>query len=252
MDELKPIDLSAFQFDQPSHQGAPDKTYMVCSSPRSGSTYFSSILTQTGCLGVPFEYLHFQKWANMMARRWGMKTPPKADLDTYFDLVLKHRTTPNGVFSVKAHSRQALPLASKGKLSTLLGNDTQFVHLERRNLVLQAVSLAIAQITGSFESSTEGRNVTPGYHSRGILNAMEVIQKNHNAWQRFFILNDIRPLNLIYEDIIEDPAAAVRQVGAHVGVDVSDFEPVDSIYKVQRTELNLQWEKRFRLEHCGY
>lgn len=246
------VDLSAPQFDQPSYSGAPTKTYVLCSSPRCGSTYFCSLLTQTGRLGVPFEYLHFQNWAVKLAKRWGMEKSPDADLETYFSQVKQLRTTPNGVFGLKAHASQALPFASKGQLSRLVGDDTVFIHLERRNLVLQAVSLAIAQVTKSFESSTQGRNVTPAYDSKSMFKAMQIIQQNHNAWQRFFSLNDLNPLTLVYEDVLDEPTKAIRQVGNLIGVDVSDFEPVDSVYKIQRTELNLAWEKQFRGEHSGY
>lgn len=246
------IDLSDEQFDQSTYKGDPLKSYVICSSPRCGSTYFCSLLTQTGQLGIPFEYLHFEKWAPMLAQRWGMSTSPKIAMEHFFGLVKEHRTTPNGVLGVKAHASQALPLASKGELSQLVGENIPFIHLERRNLILQAISLAIAQATGSFESSTEGRAVAPEYDNRRILKALEIIQKNHNAWHRFFSLNDITPLKLIYEDILEDPAEAVQRVGAYVGVDVSGFEPTESVYKVQRTELNLAWEKQFRAEHSGY
>lgn len=245
-------DLSAADFDQPIYKDDATKTYVLCSSPRCGSTYLCSLLTQTRRLGVPFEYVHFQNWAIKLARRWGLSASPETNLDDYFDLVKRYRTTPNGVFGLKAHASQALPLASKGDLSRLVGPESVFIHLERQNLVQQAVSLSIAGITRSYESSTPGLDVTPAYDNKSILKSLQIIQQNHNAWQRFFVLNNISPLTLVYEDVLQDPAGAVHKLGRHIGVDVSDFQPVDSIYKIQRTELNLAWEKQFRAEHGGY
>jgi hypothetical protein len=46
--------------DFPPHRPPPSHPYLLASVPRSGSTYGSHILWQTGCLGAPLEYCNFE------------------------------------------------------------------------------------------------------------------------------------------------------------------------------------------------
>ena len=46
-------------FDFPRRTASPERTYLIATVPRTGSTWFSHLLWQTGCLGAPLEYLNF-------------------------------------------------------------------------------------------------------------------------------------------------------------------------------------------------
>ena len=47
------------RYDFPERDGPPDRVYVLASLPRSGSTYLSHVLWESGCLGAPLEYLNF-------------------------------------------------------------------------------------------------------------------------------------------------------------------------------------------------
>ena len=48
------------KFDFPARDRAPERSYLLATVPRSGSTYLSHVLWRTGCLGAPLEYLNFE------------------------------------------------------------------------------------------------------------------------------------------------------------------------------------------------
>src|SRR5688572_18289411 len=78
------------------------KSYLIASTPRCGSTLFSTVLWQTGLLGAPSEYWSYHKRAavktigtRMMER---LEALSRAD---YLTKLLACRTSRNGVFGVK-------------------------------------------------------------------------------------------------------------------------------------------------------
>ena len=48
------------EFDFPAYRGSARRPYMLASVPRSGSTFVSHLLWETGCLGAPLEYCNFE------------------------------------------------------------------------------------------------------------------------------------------------------------------------------------------------
>jgi len=73
----------------------PHTSYIVCSTPRSGSTLLCETLDRTKLAGLPREYFFPYLEPGQMAE-WGVTTFPD-----YFERVLVEGTTPNGVFGVK-------------------------------------------------------------------------------------------------------------------------------------------------------
>ena len=51
------------KFDFPLTAGQPEIVYLLATVPRTGSTYLSHILWQTGCLGAPLEYVNSSRAA---------------------------------------------------------------------------------------------------------------------------------------------------------------------------------------------
>src|SRR5947209_13992998 len=100
--------LSGPEFDLPLYEGKPRITYMICSTGRSGSTLLCSLLTNTGVMGVPHEYFNLSRHGQFLIKRLKDRADGEIPMEEYFDALVKHRTTPNGVFGIKAHINQCL------------------------------------------------------------------------------------------------------------------------------------------------
>ncbi|MCA9930706.1 MAG: hypothetical protein KC419_19610, partial [Anaerolineales bacterium] len=73
----------------------PTISYMICATPRSGSTLLCEALRNTGLAGNPDEY-----FGPMHVARWTEKWQTQSEKE-YFARVLVHGSGENGVWGVK-------------------------------------------------------------------------------------------------------------------------------------------------------
>jgi trehalose 2-sulfotransferase len=212
------------RFDFPPCAAAPAITYLLASVPRAGSTLFSHILWRTGCLGAPLEFLNFDPAGPyFFAAR-----APEAQRELWRSL-LKRRTSPNGVFGLKAFPTQlqalheANPSLLAEVLATILprGGARRIVYLRRRDRVAQTVSLARAAMSGVWRKEQEGREAGPLEYSDEALQAAERgIAFQEELWERMFRDLAIEPLRLWHEDVLAGPAEAAARVADYLGVEI--------------------------------
>src|SRR5688572_1200515 len=121
----------------------PDLFYMLATVPRTGSTWFSHLLWETGCLGAPLEYLNFDP----NGPYYFAANSPSMQLDLWRS-VLRRRTSPNGVFGLKCFPTQLQ--AMKDNNPDLLGQISpgRIVYLGRRDRAAHIASLARAAMSG--------------------------------------------------------------------------------------------------------
>jgi LPS sulfotransferase NodH len=105
-------------------------TLIIASTPRSGSSLFCSKLSSTRVLGNPTEYF----------RHWG--TPEVSTVDRCLLAVEKGKTA-NGIVAFKVFPEHFDRLQKDIRLTQWFP-DPLWVHLERRDLLGQAISLAKA------------------------------------------------------------------------------------------------------------
>jgi LPS sulfotransferase NodH len=157
----------------------PDRSYLVCATPRSGSTLVCHALTETGVAGRPEEYFEALRHSgrprrpeeyflgvedqsirdHLGERAQGSEPTPRSPLwsraayDRYLEWVMETGTTPNGVFGAKlmwgylgdfVSLLRNVPAYRELPLADLLGEvfpELTFVRVVRANKVRQAVSL---------------------------------------------------------------------------------------------------------------
>jgi LPS sulfotransferase NodH len=210
------------------------RSYVVCSTPRTGSGLLCRALLASGVAGVPIEYLNPGD-RGVLAARWGCE----GSLDAYASAARRWRSSSAGLFGTKvqwhdlqracaeAAGENALeaaqtdpaPTTARAVLERLFPSTT-YLHTVRADLNRQAVSLWIAEHTGTW-SALHGSPPRPGsvpYSFEGILARVERIQRHSRGWGRFFAENAIAPLVVIYEDLVSDYDATVRRALAHIGV----------------------------------
>jgi LPS sulfotransferase NodH len=133
--------------------------YAIFSLPRTGSELLCARLRLAG-IGVPCEYFNTQAVA---ARLGCLDDAGGVDVMKYLERLEAVRTTLNGIFGTKLQPRH-LANASGGDAAIadrLLRRFDKIVVLRRRDVLLQAISLARSHLTGQW-------HVLPGDDTRHI------------------------------------------------------------------------------------
>jgi len=210
--------------------------FVVCSNPRSGSTYLIYLAKSTGKLGIPYEWLrgdggtassdyeHYPQSESEQVRR-----------------VLTEGRTPNGVYSLKMFPEH-FDQRTKGWATSL--PDLRYVYLAREDIVDQAISLAIARQTGSYMKETPER-AEPVYDCDQILNCLRFIAVGEARWRMFFAANAISPLEMSYNQLLHDPQKEISRIAQLVDVEDAIIDSSKFLPTPQTTERNAGWRKRF-------
>jgi LPS sulfotransferase NodH len=261
----------------------PECSYLVCATPRSGSTLLCKALEVTGCAGHPEEYFEAKRETGAPARGsdylWDAPgvdlqellgddpQPPAPDYSSlagvgdyrdHLACTLERGTTGNGVFGAKlmwGHRADFLPLArtlpeltdlpERDLLGALFPN-LSYVWVRRGDTVRQAVSLWKAIQTQSWRSGQGGETARePVYHFEAIHHLRRVLERNDGAWGRWFEERRLRPLELSYERIARDPARAVDDVLDYVGIDAGDHPMPGPPTERQADAVSDEWVARY-------
>jgi LPS sulfotransferase NodH len=196
-------------YDFPEFTGQP-QSYLIATTPRCGSHHLGHLLCGTGMLGSPLEY-----FSKGRLRDWQEKLEATSRWDL-FEKLFRRRTSPSGWFGVKAHWPQFEQIANDPTLFPLF-NFTRFIHIERRDRIAQAISWVIAQQSSAWISFHETTQ-EPTYDFAAIQNAVAVIDAQTETWKQFFASQDIKPLTVVYEDLVASPERAVDAVLMHCGL----------------------------------
>ncbi|MGE4298159.1 MAG: Stf0 family sulfotransferase [Desulfovibrionaceae bacterium] len=244
--EQTPHYLDQEDRDLPPYDG-PRRHYILCATPRCGSTLLCDLLAGCGRMGVPHEYLHAERHVPALASRLGLISNKGVELDQYITAIKRIRTTPNGVFGCKFHFNHFHSLCRKTDLNRHFP-DAVFLYATRHDKLAQAVSLAIAQQTRQWTSLHEELR-KPTYNADAIAKALNTVVQMELAWQTCFALHGLSPLTVAYEDLLADADGVCRQVLREVGVDSDHtFTLANATIGRQRTEANQEWAARFRME----
>jgi LPS sulfotransferase NodH len=212
--------------------------YVICTEERSGSNFLCQHLESTGVLGKPHEIF---KFAAVVAR---LRRAGATGLHDH----LKPAATANGVYGFKLFSGHFDFIAGTDWLQRLPA--LRFVHLERRDLLGQAISLVKAVQTRSFRAY-KPPTAEPFYDRAAIAFALRRLALANARWRIFFATNDLRPLHLTYEEVCDDPMAAVRSIAERVEVDVAGILSSAPAMRVQRDAVSDEWRERYVQEAAG-
>lgn len=224
-------------FDFPHFAGLPSRPYLLATTPRSGSSWFGHRLWETGCLGAPLEYLNFAPGGPL-----GELSEDREAQERHWRSVLATRTSPNGVFGLKAFPLQFEDLGAINShlldavMRFLLarGADTRVIHLVRRERKAHAISYARASLSGRWRAAQEGEGqAEPSFSRRTVDNAARLIERQENTWAAMFRDLRIAPLRIAYEDVRHDPERAMVAVADYLGVTIDPAARV-SVPEIER------------------
>lgn len=211
-------------FDFPRWVGPPETPYLLATTPRSGSSWFGHLLWETGSFGAPLEYLNFAPGSPL----GGLRDDREAQR-RHWESLLTTRTSPNGVFGLKAFPLQFEELGALNShlLDAVMrfflarGAQTRIIHLVRRDRKAHAISYARASLSGRWRAVQEGEGqAEPAFSRRAVDNAARLIERQENTWAAMFRDLRITPLLIAYEDVRSDPASALAAAADYLGVTI--------------------------------
>ncbi len=234
-----------------------DKSYFICSTPRTGSFLLAEALESTRIAGQPKEYFD-----QMFEKYWCDRLGITAASD-YFPRIMAGGTSANGIFGAKLHWHQFGHLMTKVRQreasdapdSDLLRRmfpDLRYVFLTRRNKVRQAVSYVSAIRTGVWfvlRSGTSEQQLAPApppFEFEAIDHWVGQLTKFDNNWRRYFESVGVQPFELVYEDFVEAYEWSVLAILRALGLPVSEEVNVAAPRLVkQANQVSEEWLRRY-------
>jgi len=243
----------------------PHAAYMICTTPRSGSTLLCDMLAATGVAGRPESLFYgpsLDDWMETMAVD-DTGTGERELLGEIVASAIALGRTKTDVFAL----RQQLPglafLCEKlGDLHPDASTDREriertfgkirFIHLKRANKLEQAVSHIKAQQTGLWHVAADGsdreRIGPPGelqYDAEKIRTQMEILTGYDQAWSTWFDCQGIEPLRLTYDALCDDPTAVLRQVLEALDLDPASADGIKPGIRKMADATSRDWIARF-------
>lgn len=237
--------------------------YMICTSPRSGSTLLCRLLRETGVAGRPGSYFHgetLEAWAKNLDLP---NDPP--DIKQIIEIALKKGRAGGVVFGVRQQSHsfallcQTLERAQseqtdRQRLEAVLG-PLRYIHLTRPDKLHQAISLIRAEQSGIWHRNADGsiyEKLSPrrsdGYDFAAIHAQIAELEAADKAWCAWFHREGIEPLTITYDELSKDPNGALAQVLEWIGLSRTHAENIQPLTQKLADETTAQWLARYRSE----
>jgi LPS sulfotransferase NodH len=238
-------------------------SYIICATPRSGSTLLCDLLSETGVAGRPNSYYRGQDILSW-AREWDV-SPNSPEFDrSYLDAVRRVGTGETGVFGFRLMWGSVAELSMRlGTLHPGLPDDVArfekafgqilYIHLARQDKIAQAVSLLRAEQTGLWHLSADGtkRERTsppqlPVYDADRLAGFVKELEMHDAGWSAWFARHQLKPLQLTYETIAVTPQLVLADILSALGRDPQIAATVVARTAKMADEISLKWAERFR------
>lgn len=231
------------------------QNYMICSSPRTGSTLLCELLSSTGVAGTPHSYFRAQDMA-WRAAEWGLSTP--YTVSDYLNALRQFTATANGVVGLRVMwgsldgivSELQLPQGKpdqRAQLEQALG-PMRYIHLERKDLLGQAISLYRAEVSDYWHSTqTQAPRRTASYNFDEIARRIDSLRRDNAAWRQWFQEHGMIPFSLSYEELDANPIQSTEKLLQYLELDydVSRISAPNQKLADQSTE---RWRARYLAE----
>ena len=244
-------------------------SYVICTSPRSGSTLLCKLLAATGVAGNPDSYFHRPSIADWLAD-FGLvpdvAVPERDVLDAIFQAAIAEGSLETGMFGLRLQRHSfdfftqklavlhPIPSSDALRFQAAFGR-TLFVHLARCDKVGQATSYVKARQTGLWHMAPDGTELErlsppqePVYDANEIRACFEEMTIHDRDWEDWFASEDIEPLRITYEALCAGPIKILQQVLDHLGLDRETATGVAPSVAKLADGTSQDWVARFRSE----
>lgn len=248
----------------------PYDSYIVCTSPRSGSTLLCSLLTAVGIAGNPKSYFHdssIDEWLHYFDLAPDASLSERDTLKKIFKAAITLGSNSNGIFGLRLQYfsfeffRQKLTvlhpelMTDTERVKAVFGN-TLYIHLTRQNKVEQSVSYVKATQTGLWHAAPDGtelERLSPPqelqYDGDEILKQIEEMSAYDQGWTEWFATEQIIPLQVKYETLSENPIETLCMILDKLGLNSASANEVEISVGKLADQTSDDWVNRFRSEY---
>jgi trehalose 2-sulfotransferase len=244
--------------------------FMICTSPRSGSTLLCKLLGATGVAGNPESWFYRPAVEDWLDELDVVPQPGATERDilaAVFRAAIKKGSGGKGPFGLRQQGENFPFLFEKlavlcpqettdaGRFQKVFGA-TLFIHLTRVDKVDQAVSYLIAEQTGLWHVAPDGSELErvaphrePSYDTEKLRACIEMLTEYDRVWNAWFVREGINPFRIFYDDLAADPIGTLGDVLCGLGLDRAAASDVRPGVKKLADSINHDWVVRFRADH---
>ena len=219
----------------------PIRKIAIFSTPRSGSTYFCDLLSQTKIMGEPREWFN-ERFIRAYGKYFNKEN---INLNEYVNYIYDKTTSESGIFSIKILVKQYLFFLKEKNFDLLSLDFDDIILVSRRDKIAQAYSFTKASMTDQWTSNTN----TLVEQNRINFKYSDILKNLYNIvfWEEFFELHMSKKVNLnyVYEDFIKQKNFTY-DVLKDLKLSVSGKINFDSQLERQTTQNDLLIIERFR------
>ena len=240
-------------------------SYLICTTPRTGSTLLCGLMASTKVAGQPESYFRKpdeQLWAD----RWDIDRSSDGvfEYSEFVRAALTAGRTDNGVFAARImwgtldylvdKLGSVYPASNGGDfdLLNLAFGHTGYIYLRRDDVLAQAVSWHRAEQTNVWHQTEREKpkqpEQEPSYDFDQICKLVQTIEEHNSAWLTWFASVGIQPHMVRYEDFDGNPVGVACEILEFLGLKLPPRCLIRAHQKRLADELNAQWIDRYRAE----
>jgi trehalose 2-sulfotransferase len=236
--------------------------YLICATPRTGSSLLCGLLASTGVAGNPESYFR-QQDEQSWAARWGISdSDGRVEYALYLQSALAAGRSENGVFGARVmwgtldeivdKLETVYPDLARRDIDLLnrAFGQLKFIYLQRRDVVAQAVSWLRAEQTQVWVAQRDEPQGEPHFEFDRLREMRGIIENHNAAWQTWFTAVGVEPHRVTYEDLDRDPVGMTRRVLDFLGLELPAGRTVQVRHCRLRDRLNAEWVERY-IERAG-
>lgn len=243
--------------------------YIVCGTPRTGSTLLCGLLTSTKTAGAPDSF-YGRQFISSWAEEWNVPSPDaigqSAFTVAYLNAAIRAGKGGTQIFGLRLMRENLDELSAildqifpnlpsdKARFEKAFG-DILYVHLSREDKLAQAVSYVKAQQTGLWHIAPDGTEIErlappqePQYDFERIRQEVTRLEAYDAAWNAWFDEQCIAPLRVDYDRLSAEPAATLIRICDALGVRVPNAEDIRPGVAKLSDETSLDWMRRYHLD----
>lgn len=248
------------------------RSYIICTSPRSGSTLLCRLLAATGRSGNPDSHFHtpsLAAWCGYYDIACDGMASGRDLLEAVFAAAIAHGTGNTGLFGLRLQRRsfdffmQQLRILHPGRASDFeriqaVFGKTLLIHLTRGNKLEQAISLVKATQTGLWHKAPDGTELErlsaprdPVYDRDEIAGNLSELTAFDEEWKAWFANEGLEPLRISYDALSEDPAGVLEHILDRLQVGSGSARTIDLPVAKLADATSRDWAQRFLAEGRG-
>jgi len=249
---VKNVEVNEAAFANEMRTTTPaDRCYVILFTPRSGSSWLTTVLSATRRLGYPEEYINPNFLPGVI------KATNARTQQQLIQMLRRRRKTPNGVFGIEVRSTDITLFGEEEFFGEFDGSTIVF-YLWRGNLIAQGISLYRAVTTRRYHSTEKATTTPPPYGpevAEGIKQWVRHIAMIENQNFKILARRGLAARFLHYEDIVRDKNTTISLFLEPMRVTVEGAQPQSNPEQELRKIgdiWNLSAEEQFRKEEQVY